>query len=85
MELNEAIADAAIKGAAIAIIPGIKMCADCAFKKETDANNEEESVEKAADCLAYFGKFNCHTDALGDAGILCAGFLYAKQYFESIE
>lgn len=87
MPLNELIATAAQRGAAINPCHG-KMCNDCAFKPGTDANNDDAAVNAAMDCLVGFGKFNCHKEQgaeLVDAGKPCAGFLYAKQYYEKMD
>lgn len=83
MKLNEVLAKAAQKGAEIKSLG--KMCSDCAFKIQPDINNYSETVEKAADCLQFTGIFHCHTSDYQDAGKVCTGFLYAKQYFESLE
>lgn len=88
MPLNEIIATAARKGAEINPCHG-KMCNDCAFKIGTDANNEEHTVCVAMDCLVGSGvKFHCHRAENGDlvdAGRPCAGFLYAKIYYDKMD
>lgn len=75
-----------MKGAAIKRLG--RMCKDCAFKKGTDAYNDEAAVQGAADCLAFFGTFHCHT--VTDAGDFidagpCAGFEHAKQYLKKYD
>jgi hypothetical protein len=85
MSLKELIANAALKGAGMKHQESFgRMCDDCAFKKGTEANNDEIAVQDAADCLAFTGTFNCHTGGLEDAGRPCSGFLYARQYTDSI-
>lgn len=60
-----------------------RMCSDCAFKKGTEANADEYVAAMAAQCVAYdMAKFNCHTTDLKFIDKPCAGYLYAKQYFE---
>lgn len=61
-----------------------RMCNDCAFKPGTAANKEAYTVEMAAQCVVYdMAKFNCHTPDLKFIDKPCAGYLYAKQYFEN--
>lgn len=88
MPLNELLAFAAIEGAKKwpKDTPLPKMCNDCAFKKGTDANNDETAVEGAGNCLSFYGTFNCHRmegDEMIDEGKPCAGFLFAKLQMES--
>lgn len=59
------------------------MCGQCAFKPGAAGNNEEHNVEKALQCLAWGGQFNCHKNEEEDAGYPCAGFLYAKQHLDN--
>lgn len=79
--LNVIAARTAQKGAAIK--PLGKMCETCAFKLNSPANLEEHNVQGAMDCLAWGGTFNCHKNQYEDAGTVCVGFLYAKQYLDS--
>jgi hypothetical protein len=61
-----------------------RMCNDCAFRKGSEANTEAETLMKVESALIYgMAEFNCHTEHKQDAGKPCAGFLYAKQYFEN--
>lgn len=87
MPLNELISEAAKKGAMINPCLG-KMCTDCAFKKGTDANNDEDAVNAAMECIAGNDiKFHCHTmkdGKLVDNGP-CAGYLFAKIYFDKMD
>lgn len=80
MPLNELLARAAIRGAQIKQIPEAKMCSDCAFKKGTDANNDQDAVQAAADCLVFSGKFNCHKKDFQNAEKPCAGFLMQNNF-----
>lgn len=78
------LADWAQKGAALGDCG--RMCHDCAFRVQADVNYYQETVEKAAELLAYGGgTFNCHTADYKDAGTPCKGFLYAKQYVNSLD
>lgn len=88
-ELKELLSEYAKKGAAIYTFkdPTMKMCHDCAFKKGTEANDDENAVQAATDSLASCGMFgfNCHSDFGEDAGKPCVGFLYAQQYFDNLD
>jgi len=56
-----------------------KFCNDCAFKKGTEANNDENIAIAAMECVAYKQQsFHCHTDEFKDNGV-CKGFLYALE------
>lgn len=58
-----------------------KMCSDCAFKHpQPPTPDYYAAVDGAVQVLMMGGRFNCHTDDHEDAGRLCAGMLYAKQY-----
>lgn len=58
-----------------------KMCSDCAFKHPQPATKDYyEAVDGAVKVLLMGGTFNCHTENHQDAGSLCVGMLYAKQY-----
>lgn len=82
--LRDLLADAARKGAALGDCG--RMCHDCAFHpKDDDVNMYAYAVQAAADSLAHYGQFNCHTAEYTDAGVVCKGFLYAKQYFDHLE
>lgn len=62
-----------------------RMCDECAFKKGSAANVEEHNVDAAATALAWEATFNCHPQGgNGNAGTVCVGFQYAKQYFENL-
>ena len=82
---NELIADWAKKGAAFGDCG--RMCNDCAFRKGTEANNEEYTAAMAAQAVVYeMSKFVCHKEDDGKfirLDIPCAGFQYARQYFEN--
>lgn len=86
---NEIASDWAQKGAKESKGAHGRMCDQCAFRKGSEANNEEHNVGKALTCLTGEGKFNCHDhDATGkliDAGRPCAGFLYAQHHITKIE
>ncbi len=84
LELKNVLSKAAQRGAALGPDQG-KMCKDCAFRSGSDANNDEDAVEAAMQCLAGCATFNCHTKEFEDAGCRCAGFLYAAQYMASSE
>lgn len=60
-----------------------KMCGTCAFKLNSDANFEPHNVDRAWDCLATEGTFNCHVESGVDKGCECVGFKYAKAAFRS--
>ncbi len=81
------IAGTAKKGAKIKRLG--RMCNDCAFKLNSDANKDDEATMAAIDCLAFQGQFNCHqVDANGefiDKGTPCIGFLHAKQFYDQFE
>lgn len=62
-----------------------RMCDECAFRKGSAAQSEPHNVNAAASCLAYYGAFNCHKNGYEDAGKPCAGFLYAKEYRDSVD
>lgn len=81
--LKHYISETAKKGAAMGA--GGKMCNDCAFKKGSEANNDEDAVEAAVHCILHGAQFNCHTIPGVDAGRKCAGFEYAMKYLDSIE
>lgn len=83
MSLNNLINEWARKGAAIK--PLGRMCNDCAFKKGTPANNDDHTADVASQCVAFgLGEFVCHTPDFKDAGKPCMGFLYAKQYTDTL-
>lgn len=60
-----------------------RMCNECVFKLNSIANKDPDTVTDALDALAYYGEFGCHIAPGVYAGHTCAGFLYAKQYFEN--
>lgn len=78
-KLADMIADWARKGAELGVDHG-KMCNECAFKTGSVAQAESHNVAAAANCLAYYGQFNCHKNGFENAGNPCSGFLYAKEY-----
>lgn len=78
MALNQLFIDAARKGAALA--PAGKMCSGCAFRPNTEANNDEEFIETATMQMAHGCGFKCHL-----INQECIGFRYAKQFMNSIE
>lgn len=82
---SDMISEWAQKGAAFGDCG--RMCNDCAFKKGTEANNEEYTTAMAAQAVAFeMSKFVCHKEDKGKLmrlDIPCVGFLYAKQYFEN--
>jgi hypothetical protein len=80
--LADLIAKWARNGAATGIDCG-KMCDECAFRTGSAAQSEPHNVSAAATALAYEGIFNCHINGFENAGHPCAGFLYAKAYFET--
>lgn len=83
-EWAKRLADLAQKGALLGDCG--KMCNDCAFKYNQPHDTDYlESVDGAALMLAFEGKFHCHTDEHKDAGRPCVGFLYAKQFMNSID
>lgn len=93
MPLNELIAQAARKGAAMDGCHG-KMCGECAFKPGTIANLDEDNLMNVMGCLINNKNFHCHIDELGnkegdqffyDETPVCAGYLYAKQYYDHAE
>lgn len=85
MNFPDKLSEWAKKGAALGIDHG-RMCAECAFRKGSVAQEEPHNVEGAMQALAWEGTFNCHPPGeLKDAGIPCSGFLYAKAYLESKE
>ncbi len=61
-----------------------KMCNGCAFKRGTEANDEDHNVEAAIGCLMGMGKFHCHLHGpdgkLQDAEKPCVGFQYADAH-----
>ena len=77
--LADMIAGWAQDGAALGVDHG-RMCDECAFRKGSVAQTEEHTVSAAADCIAFYGKFNCHENGFEDAGRPCAGFLYAQEF-----
>lgn len=86
---GERIAEQARKGAAMGIDCG-RMCADCAFKPQTeDTNGYAESVDGAVSIMLMGGTFHCHDHAPDgsyvDAGKPCAGMAYANLYQASID
>lgn len=81
--LSETLAEAARKGAEIKNLG--KMCSDCAFRPQPNINGYDDAVLKAMECLAYYQTFNCHTPDYKNAGKVCTGFLYAKQYYDQLE
>lgn len=79
------ISDHAIKGAAKGIDCG-KMCSDCAFKYQQEKTADYyEAVDGAILMLSTDGKFHCHPEDHEDAGKPCAGFEYAKLYFNDLK
>jgi hypothetical protein len=82
--LGEMLAHAAQKGAAMGQDFG-KMCNDCAFRPQPDINGYAAAVEAAANCLAWFGEFRCHSENYECKPEVCKGFLYAKLFFEQLE
>lgn len=56
--------------------PSHPMCASCAFKAGTVAN-QDDIVNAAADCLANYGMFMCH-----EKDQICGGFQNAKNVFK---
>jgi hypothetical protein len=81
--LPEMMAVAARKGAAIQKLGC--MCSDCAFRIQVDINGYAEAVMAAAECLMDGGVFHCHSPDYQDAGKICTGFKYAKQYFDKLD
>lgn len=62
-----------------------KMCGDCAFKlNQPHTTDFLMAAELAVSALAWEGSFNCHTLDHQDAGKPCVGFLYARQYLQTI-
>jgi hypothetical protein len=85
MNIPEKLSEWAQKGAALGVDHG-RMCAECAFRKGSVANEEPHNTEAAMHALAYEAVFHCHPPgSTGDAGVLCSGFQYAKAYLESKE
>lgn len=82
--LNEKIVLWAQAGAVINSSCG-KMCKDCIFKTGTYPNNDQDAVMDAADCLWIDDRtYHCaHTGKPEGEEDVCAGYLYARQYFES--
>jgi hypothetical protein len=78
MPLNEVFIEAARKGAMLASAG--KMCSGCAFRPDTEANNDKEFIETAAMQMAHGCGFKCHMIEQD-----CIGFKYMKQYMNSIE
>lgn len=82
-KLNEILSEWARRGAAKLKGKHGRMCNGCAFRKGTEANNEEHNVQAAAQCLMGTGRFHCHLHGLDgelkDAEKPCAGFLYADE------
>lgn len=65
-----------------------RMCSDCAFRIGHQLTEEKlEGLNNAAYALATYGRFICHTreDPVTNKFPTCAGFLYAKQYFDNLE
>lgn len=67
-----------------------RMCNDCAFKKGTDANRDQGTIENFTywfDLTSPTAQFYCHHNlpegVLIDKTKICSGFLYVKQYFEN--
>ena len=59
------------------------MCKTCAFRLDSDANIEPQTIESVYLTMADETKgrvFNCHTKDLQDSGQNCKGWLHAKQY-----
>lgn len=83
-ETNEVVALFAQRGAKLGDCG--KMCSECAFKLNSPANLEEQNADAALESLSVPGAvFHCHPQgSYGDAGRVCTGFKYAKQYLESI-
>ncbi len=52
-----------------------KMCSGCAFKLNTEANFDVETVEAAFECTVFGGTFYCHAAE----STQCKGFIYAKK------
>lgn len=80
---NEVIAELARKGATLGDCG--KMCKSCAFRLNSDANVEPHNVSAAFGTVVYGGIFNCHKEKGVDKNEPCAGFLYAKKWFERLE
>lgn len=64
-----------------------RMCKTCAFRRGSITQKEVHNIAAAAECLAWYGTFNCHKDdqAGVDAGTPCVGFLNAKEYRDKLE
>jgi len=80
MNLSTFLSNAAIKGAAIKPITEVKMCTDCAFKTGTNPNNDEDFIDGLSGSMCMGAVLSCHIE-----NKVCAGFLYAKRYFETFE
>lgn len=78
IQINELLAIWARKGAALGDCG--KMCSECAFRLNTVANLDAENIDIAAQCVAFRGTFCCHKIDNPETMKPCAGFLYAKQY-----
>ena len=78
--LNVQLAQMAQKGAKLGSCG--RMCNTCAFKLNSPANLESDTVEAAFDALAWGMQFNCHPQdtGFGDGGKLCVGYQYALQH-----
>jgi hypothetical protein len=73
------IAELARKGAKLGDCG--KMCTDCAFKHPQEGTQDYyNAIDGAVKVLLMGGVFNCHTEDHQDAGRLCVGMLYAKQF-----
>jgi len=62
-----------------------RMCNDCACKKGSAANIDENALNALEQMLMSGGQFNCHTPDFQDTKRPCAGFLYIKSLFEEID
>ncbi|WP_428661889.1 hypothetical protein [Runella sp.] len=58
------------------------MCKDCAFRKDSDANNDDNAVSKAMTAVLTGRTFYCHTADLEFKNIKCKGFEAAMKYDE---
>lgn len=88
MSISNKVAEWAKKGAQLGDCG--RMCNDCAFKKGTDANQDQATIENFTywfDLTSPDAKFYCHHNlpegVLIDKSKVCAGFLYVQQYFKN--
>lgn len=83
MIIKDKLSEWARKGAELGTDHG-RMCAECAFRKGSVANEEPHNTEAAMQALAWEGKFHCHPPGgFGNADVPCSGFQYAKAYLDS--